>query len=306
VRPAFLELREERPGEFSVTFKTPMQGDFRLALSPRFSGEIENLTPVVSRETGDAMIQTWQFAAIEPLAGQKVSIEGLSQTMTDALVRVGFADGNTWITRLRPDAPEAEVPAGQSWFEVFLTYIRHGVEHIAFGIDHLLFVAALMLIVRSWGRLVKTVTAFTAAHSISLTAATLGWVSVPSPPVEALIALSIVLVAAEVVRRERGESSLASRRPWIIAFNFGLLHGFGFAGAVTDLGLPSGDVPLALFSFNVGVEIGQLTFIAVVLAVVHSIRRIYTISPRAILASAYALGAVAAFWTVERVGSIFS
>jgi hydrogenase/urease accessory protein HupE len=306
VRPAFLELREDTPGEFSVIFKTPMQGDMRLALSPRFSGKVENLTPVVSRPTGDAMVETWRIAAIEALAGQKVSIEGLSQSMTDALVRIAFADGNTWIARLRPAEPEAEIPATQSWLAVFATYVLHGVEHIAFGIDHLLFVAALMLIVSGWGRLVKTITAFTVAHSITLTAATLGWVTVPSPPVEALIALSIVLVATEVVRMQRGETSLTIRRPWIVAFSFGLLHGFGFAGALTELGLPQGDIPLALLAFNIGVELGQLAFVAVMLAAVHSVLRVYTLTRPAALAAAYAIGIVATFWSFQRLDAMFS
>ncbi|TIP99015.1 MAG: HupE/UreJ family protein [Mesorhizobium sp.] len=305
MRPAFLELREENPGEFSVTFKTPMQGDFRLALSPRFSGAVENLTPVVSRATGDAMVQTWRIAAIEPLAGQKVSIEGLSQTMTDALVRIEFADGGTWVERLTPSAPDMAIPATQNPWEVAATYFRHGIEHIASGIDHLLFVAALMLIVRGWRRIVETITAFTVAHSITLTLATIGWITLPSAPVEAMIALSILLVATEIVRMERGQSSLTIRWPWVVAFAFGLLHGFGFAGALVDLGLPRGDVPLALLSFNIGVEIGQLLFIAAILLAVHSIRRIITIPRRAIVASAYVIGTVAAFWSIERLDAMF-
>ena len=262
VRPSYLQIEEAEPATFDVLFKTPMMGDARLALSPLFSGKVEIIAPMVSRPTGDAMIQTWRIRAIDPLAGQTVRIDGLESTLTDALVRVEFADGNVWVERLTPRAPAATIPALQTGLVVAAIYVRQGIEHILFGFDHLLFVAALMLIVRDWRVLVKTITAFTLAHSITLTLATLGWVTLPAGPVEAMIAFSILLVAAEIVRMERGERSLTISRPWVVAFAFGLLHGFGFAGALVDLGLPRGDIPLALFSFNVGVEIGQLIFIA--------------------------------------------
>ena len=197
-------------------------------------------------------------------------------------------------------------PAVQGKLAVFATYLRQGIEHIAFGFDHLLFVAALMLIVRGWRGMVATITAFTLAHSITLTAATFGWVTLPAKPVEALVALSIVLVATEIVRMERGRTSLAITRPWLIAFAFGLLHGFGFAGALVDLGLPRGDIPLALVAFNVGVELGQLAFIAIMLAAVHAALRIYTLTRPAVLAAAYAIGIVAAFWSFQRIDAMFS
>ncbi|MBA5800699.1 HupE/UreJ family protein [Rhizobium changzhiense] len=305
VRPAYLSVEEKTPGEFSVLFKTPMQGDARLALATLFSGKVKALTPVVSRQTGDAMVQIWHMRTVEPLSGQNVLIDGLQNSMTDALVHVVLANGNTWTARLTPSEPSAAIPAAQSRWTVFAVYVRHGIEHIAFGFDHLLFVAALMLIVRDWRKLVKAVTAFTAAHSITLTAAALGWVTLPSAPVETMIALSIVLVAAEVVRMERGQLSLAITSPWIVAFAFGLLHGFGFAGALVELGLPENDIPLALLAFNVGVEFGQLAFIAVVLSAVYSVRCIVTIPRQAIVASAYAIGIVAAFWSVQRLDAMF-
>ena len=305
VRPAYLSVQEEAPNEFSVLFKTPMQGDARLALKALFSARIETVTPIVSRPTGDAMVQTWRMRTLEPLAGQTVLIDGLQNTMTDALVRVEFATGNTWTARLTPSEPSATIPASQSAWAVFATYVRHGIEHIAFGFDHLLFVTGLMLIVRDWRRLVKAITAFTVAHSITLTCATLGWVTLPSRPVEVMIAISIVMVAAEVVHMERGKLSLALVRPWMVAFAFGLLHGFGFAGALVELGLPQGDIPLALLAFNVGVEIGQLAFIAVLLSAVYLARRLVTIPREATVASAYAIGIVAAFWCAQRLDAMF-
>ena len=280
VRPAYLSIQEESPNEFSVLFKTPMQGDARLALSVLFSGKVETVTPVVSHPTGDAMVQTWRVRTVEPLVGQSVLIDGLPNTMTDALVRVAFANGNTWTARLTPSEPSAAIPASQSAWAVFATYVRHGIEHIAFGFDHLLFVAALMLIVRDWRKLVKAVTAFTVAHSITLTCATLGWLTLPSAPVETMIAISIVMVAAEVVRMERGQVSLAIASPWIVAFAFGLLHGFGFAGALVELGLPQSDIPLALLAFNIGVELGQLAFIAAILSAVYLVGRLIAVRGR--------------------------
>ena len=304
VRPAYLDVREESPGVFSALLKTPMQGDARLALSAAFSGDVVKLTPVVSRPTGDAMLQTWEIRAVEPLEGQTVSIDGLQNTMTDALVRIEFLDGYVWLEKLTPGTPGATIPATQSSWTVAKTYIVSGIEHILFGFDHLLFVASLMLIVRDWRMLVKTVTAFTVAHSITLTFATLGWVTLPSAPVEVMIAFSIVLVGAEIVRMERGGTSLTISWPWVVAFVFGLLHGFGFAGALVDLGLPRGDIPLALFSFNVGVELGQLMFIAAILAIVAVARRFFTIPRQAVIASAYGIGTMAAFWGVERLDAM--
>ncbi len=305
-RPAFLDIREEAPSEFSILFKTPMQGDARLALNASFSGRTENLTPVLSRPTGDAMVQTWRVRALAPLAGQTVSIDGLRNTMTDALVRAEFRNGNVWTGRLTPDAPDAAIPQAPTRWEVVSTYLHSGVEHILFGFDHLLFVTALMMIVRNRMTVVKTVTAFTLAHSITLTLASLNIVSLPSAPVEGVIALSILLVAVEVVRMERGETSLTVRWPWAVAFVFGLLHGFGFAGALADIGLPGGDIPLALFSFNLGVEIGQLAYIAAVFALLAIVRRVSVIPRGAFITAAYAIGTMAAFWTIERLAGAFS
>ena len=226
--------------------------------------------------------------------------------MTDALLRVGFADGNTFVERLTPGSPQATIPASQSSWQVAATYLGQGIEHILFGFDHLLFVAALLLIIGDWRVLMKTITAFTIAHSITLTLATLGLVTLPSGPVEALIALSILLVAAEAVRMRRGETSLAITWPWIVAFAFGLLHGFGFAGALRELGLPQGDIPLALFSFNVGVEVGQLIFVAAILLVVAApFGRSSPCRSRRFTVAAYAIGIIASFWVIERVGATF-
>ena len=303
VRPAYLDLSEERPGEFSVLWKTPMLGEMRLALDPVFSGPVEAVTPVAGRTTGEAAVQTWRLRA-ENLRGQTLRIAGLETTLTDALVRVAFADGRTWVHRLTPRQPGVVIPTRPNAWGVAGTYLALGVEHILTGIDHLLFVLALLLLTKGTWRLVKTVTAFTVAHSITLGLATLGVVHVPSRPVEAVIALSIVFVAAEIVQARRGRSGLAAQMPWIVAFIFGLLHGFGFAGALSEVGLPEGHIPVALLFFNLGVEAGQLLFIAAVLTLVTGARRIPMAWPRwAGLVPPYAIGSLAMFWVIQRVAA---
>lgn len=312
VRPAYLELREVAAGEFDVLWKTPMRGELRLALEPSFSGTTQALTPVVSRQTGGASVQTWKLRADEPLRGQTLRIAGLDSTITDALARIQFADGTTWIRRLSPQAPAARITLRQGGLEVSGEYLRLGVEHILTGIDHLLFVLALLLVTRGRGRLMAAISAFTLAHSITLGLATLGMVHLPPAPIEAVIALSIVFMAAEFARRPSGVASLTQRAPWIVAFVFGLLHGFGFAGALAEVGLPETDIPLALVAFNVGVEIGQLLFVAVVLLVLTLGRRLAARHPierfrrheLARPALAYLIGGVAMFWTIERFAAL--
>jgi len=300
IRPAYLELSEEKPGEFSVLWKTPMLGAARLALDPEFSGDVEAVTPVTVRTPPGAAIQQWTLRA-PTLRGQTLRIRGLEGSMTDALVRIEFADGTTWVQRLTGQEPSASIPMRQSGWSVAGVYIKLGVEHILTGVDHLLFVLALIIVTRGGWMLVKTVTAFTVSHSITLTAATLGFVHVPQSPVEAVIALSIAFVACEIVHGYQGRSGLTERRPWIVALTFGLLHGLGFAGALSEVGLPAGQIPLALLFFNIGVEVGQLLFIAAVLAFVALVRRIRVAFPRwTELAPPYAIGTVAMFWVIQR------
>lgn len=304
LRPAYLELREDAAGEFHVLWKTPMRGELRLALAPEFSGRTQNLSHVATRQAGSAAVQTWRMKAVDPLPGQTVRIAGLEATMTDALVRLAFADGREWVKRLTPQAPAATIPAGTSGRSIATEYLRLGVEHILLGIDHLLFVLALLLITRGAWRLAKTITAFTVAHSITLALATLGIVHVPPPPVEAAIALSIVFVAGEIVRARRGREGIAGRAPWMVAFAFGLLHGFGFAGALSEVGLPEGHIPFALLFFNVGVEAGQLLFVAAVLGSMSLLRAVRISFPRwAAIVPAYGIGSVAMFWVIQRVAA---
>jgi hydrogenase/urease accessory protein HupE len=305
VRPAYLELTETTPGAFDVLFKTPMQGDLRLALGVAISGQVEPIAPVWSRVTENAMVQTWRVNVVPSLAGQQVHVVGLENTVSDALLRIEFLDGRSWVQRLTPAVPQATVPATQSGSGVAATYLGLGVEHILLGYDHLLFVLGLLLIAANLTQLLKAITAFTAAHSITLAAAVLGIVQVPPKPVEAAIALSIAFVALEIIHARAGRIGLAARAPWVVAFAFGLLHGFGFAGALSEIGMPERHIPVALLFFNLGVEAGQILFVAAVMVVAALLRVTRLRLPRwASLVPPYAIGTVAVCLMIQRI-SVF-
>lgn len=305
VRPAYLELRENGPRLYEVLWKVPAQGAAaRLSLHVRFPEGASNATEPHGFFRDGAHLQRWQIRQPGGLAGKSIGIEGLIGTRIDTLVRVRQLDGTTQTLRATPDAPTVTVAAATSGWSVARAYLGLGVEHILLGIDHLLFVLALVLLVKGWRRLVGTITAFTLAHSITLALATLGVVRLPGPPVEACIALSIVFVAAEILRHRTGHAGFTARAPWAVAFTFGLLHGLGFAGALHEVGLPQHAIPAALLFFNVGVEAGQLLFIAAVLAAGTLLRRIRLPQPRwAPLIPPYAIGSVAVFWVLERVAA---
>jgi hydrogenase/urease accessory protein HupE len=300
LRSAYLDIREENAGEFSIVWKTQIGPGSSLV--PDFSGRTEMMAPPVRRITGNAIIETWRLRTLEPMRGQALSIAGLDRTVSDVLTHVEFADGSTWVKRLTAAEPSAVIPPAQSGWSVAGEYLELGIEHILLGIDHLLFVLALLIISKGTRRLVVTVTAFTLAHSITLGMAAFGVVNVPSGPVEATIALSIAFVAMEIIHSRQGRIGLAAQAPWIVAFAFGLLHGFGFAGALSEIGLPPGHIPTALLFFNVGVEIGQLLFIGLVLVFMKLTLSLMTGLPRwATLVPPYAIGSVAMFWVFERV-----
>jgi hydrogenase/urease accessory protein HupE len=313
VRPAYLELRQTGPESYDVLWKVPALGDEkRLGVSVIFPPGSTNLSESLGVFLERAFIERWAVTRAGGLTGGTIQIDGLRGTTIDVLVRLERIDGSTQLTRLTPSAPSFVVEGTPSKMQVLRSYLPLGVEHILSGADHLLFVLALMIITRgptgSW-RLVKTVTAFTVAHSITLSLAALGLVRVPPAPVEAVIALSIVFVAAEIVHSRQGRRGLTERAPWVVAFVFGLLHGFGFAGALSQIGLPQLDIPLALFSFNVGVEIGQLLFIAAVFAVATGARLVARRMnlPRiawAWRAVPYAIGSVSAFWLIQRLATL--
>ena len=304
-RPAFLELEERGEGQYEVTWKRPARGDQVLALRPRLEPACARANHPLASMGDGASVQRWTVeCGATGIGGRTLRIEGLEGTLTDALVRIAHASGEVEQALLRPSSPTYAIAGTRTALEVAADYARLGVEHILLGFDHLLFVLGLVLIVRNARLLVQTISAFTLAHSITLAAATLGFVRVPSAPVEAVIALSIVFLASELVRLRRGEVGLTARYPWLVAFSFGLLHGLGFAGALADVGLPETDIPLALLVFNFGVEAGQLLFVAGVLACLWLGRRMTVATPRWLEAApAYAIGSLAAFWLIERVGA---
>jgi hydrogenase/urease accessory protein HupE len=303
VRPAYLELNQAPDGAYQVLFKVPLRGALRLGLRVRLPETCRTLATPERRDMGGASLERWQTHCEGGLAGRSLAVEGLATTLTDVLVRIQAADGGVQLARLTPAAPSLRVEAAPGRGQVATTYFRLGVEHILLGIDHLLFVAALLLLVRGWRRLVATVTAFTVAHSLTLALATLGWLRVPGPPVEAAIALSIVFVAAEILHAGRGRPGAAARWPWLVAFAFGLLHGLGFAGALAEIGLPQASIPLALLFFNLGVEAGQLLFVAALLVAWQAARALgaQRAAGWATPTAAYAIGSLAACWTLERV-----
>lgn len=305
VRPAYLEICETAPGRYALLWRTPLLSNMRLPVVLRLPDGVRDLREPTVQELTDSVLERRTIdAGASGLAGRRIEFSGLQATITDVLVRTALLDGTRATTLVRPSQPWVELGVARGPLAVVRAYVVHGIEHILFGFDHLLFVLALALIVRSRRALFVTITAFTVAHSLTLALATLAVVHVPGPPVEAAIALSILLVAVELVHLERRELGLTARRPWLVAFAFGLLHGFGFASALSDVGLPRGDIPLALFAFNVGVEGGQLAFVAAVfglVAIVMWLRVGARVARYARRATPYAIGTLAAFWFFERL-----
>lgn len=303
MRPGYLEIRESAVDTYDVLWKVPAKGEgMRLGLYLRFDDDVRVVTETAAAFVGASHVQRIRIQRDGGLTGTTVQVGGLSASMTDVLLRLERLDGTEITHRITPDEPRYVFEAEPSSGQVAFTYLALGVEHILSGVDHLLFVFALLMVVAGWRRLVGTVTAFTVAHSITLALASLGFVRVPGPPVEAVIALSIVFVAAEIIRSRQGNPGLTARLPWVVAFTFGLLHGFGFAGALSEIGLPQTAIPLALFSFNVGVEIGQLLFIAAVMTVYAIGKRLNPTPPEwAWRIPTYAIGGLAAFWVIDRV-----
>jgi hydrogenase/urease accessory protein HupE len=304
LRPAYLEVREMATNEFAVLWKVPALDDLRLGLYVRMPDACKAKTETVRAIQDGAYFERWSMACPNGLKGQEIVVDGLRSTVTDVLARIIYSDGTKQVARLTPEKPTLLVAGGQSWLEVARTYFLLGVDHILTGFDHLLFVLALMLLIHDRWMLVKTITAFTIAHSITLAGATLGYISLPQKPVEATIALSIAFVASELIKARSGERRLSEDYPWIVAFVFGLLHGFGFAGALKETGLPQTDVSLALLTFNLGVEAGQLMFIAAALVVSRAASILITvpIAP-ARLAAAYLIGTTSMIWLISRFSS---
>jgi len=308
-KPGYLQLTQVDRETYDVLWKIPaIDESTTLKVQPRFPDGSETVTLVRSTFSRGVTVQRWRIRVPHGLDGQPIVFSQLSETRIDVLARLVRLDGTVQLERILPVHPRFVGRPSPGRLEVVRTYTILGIEHILAGFDHLLFVLALVLLVKGTRRLLVTITAFTAAHSLTLAGATLGWLQVPGPPVEASIALSIVFVASEIVHTRQGRFSVTQQYPWIVAFTFGLLHGFGFAGALAEVGLPPSSIPIALLFFNVGVEVGQLLFVAGVLTAMAAGRRaahrvrlrqpawFWRLAP-------YAIGAVASFWVIERVAA---
>ena len=308
LQPGYLELKLVDTDLYSILWKNPASRGKPMAISAVLPENCDQPKPPQSVWDGVAYLARWNTRCANGLEGGVIRIDGLDQTSTDVLVRFDFTDATAESRRLTPGNSSFTVPAIPSYFEVVRTYLVLGFKHILEGIDHLTFVLALLILVKGVRRLVVTVTAFTLAHSLTLAGATLGLVQIPGPPVEAAIALSIMFVASEIMHSRSGNPGLTEKYPWVVAFIFGLLHGFGFAGALAQIGLPHSSIPTALLFFNVGVEVGQLFFIACVFSTIalgkgvisrFNMPKMAWIS----IVPPYIIGSAAAFWTIQRLVS---
>jgi len=304
VRPAYLEITENTQHHFDVLWKQPSNGTLVIKLTPRVSNGLLDGKPSEESYANSFVVRRWEDLAFtrDSFDGATLDIQGLEFTITDALVNLTFSNGQQIQEILRPGTPSMQVHLTGTGKLPVPAYLRLGIEHILTGFDHLSFVLGLLLLVRSRVMLVKTITAFTIAHSITLVAAASGVVHVSAPVIESLVALSIVFVAVELARYYRGHEGLTVRYPWLISFTFGLLHGFAFAGSLAQIGLPPHNIPLALLLFNLGVEIGQLLFVAAVFAFIGLLRLL----PRQLptwtrWVAPYAIGALASYWMFERI-----
>lgn len=304
-KPALLEISEREPGWFDVTWKVPLRNGRPLPMSPELPIVLEQMGPVSSRiASGSAIEQSTWTTNADSIVGGAIKIDGLSSMPIDVILQIDLADGSEHSAILRPASPSYIVPDRATKWTVAGSYWKIGTIHILEGFDHLLFVLALILIVPSLWTLLKTITAFTVAHSISLALATLGVVDMPGAPTEAVIALSILFLAVEIVHSREGRVTLTERYPWFVALAFGLVHGLGFAGALAEVGLPQQEIPLALLMFNVGVETGQILFVSVVLLLIAVFKRVPVKWPQGSWKlMPYAIGSTAAFWTLQRVDS---
>jgi HupE / UreJ protein len=303
VRPALLDIRATGDGWYDVTFKNPLRNGKAMDISPVYPNDFVRMGNPASRDRPALVIHTAKYRAQSgTIVGMPIEFSGLTAAQSDVLIQITLDDGTTHSAILKPQSPSYIVPEQENSWSVAKGYTVMGITHILSGYDHLAFVLALILLIRNRWMLVKAITAFTVAHSISLALATIGLLNVPSKPTEAVIALSILFLAIEVLRRDKGVGgSIAVQAPWIVAFGFGLVHGLGFAGALSSVGLPDHAIPLALFAFNIGVEIGQLMFVGVVLVII-SILHLFQLNrglfnPRL---APYAIGAVSAYWVIDR------
>ncbi len=305
IRMAYFELTQNKENGFEAVFKVPTKAGKKLGLNVEFPTSCKKSSQVTTQLVNNAYLNSWSVECKDGIVGKNIGFDGLKTANTDLLMQIKLLNGVSQTVLISKDEPIYTVPQDESSFQIVSTYTLLGIVHILEGFDHLLFVFALLLIAKNLRQLILTITAFTLAHSITLAGVTFGYLRLPQQPVEAIIALSIIFLAMEVMHQKRGIEGIASRFPWIVSFTFGLLHGFGFAGALAEIGLPQQAVPLALLFFNVGVEIGQLMFVSVVVLIGAMLRRLNRplLMDKARVLTVYAIGSLASFWFIERVSS---
>jgi len=301
IRPGYLEIKQISESDYQILWKIPLLGNKAPKIDPMFPNNF-TLSLVSEEFLSDAYIRSYKGHYEQVLNGKLIRIKDLELTLIDVLVQINLIDESSYTLLLQPNRASLPIPKEPSKWEVILLYIKLGIDHILIGVDHLLFVLGLLLLVNGFKPLLLTITAFTIAHSITLGIATYEILSVPQPPVEAVIALSIIFLAKEYIALRNGMSSLTAKHPWVVAFTFGLLHGFGFASALSEIGFPQKDVPLALFTFNVGVELGQLIFIGAASIIMKLIAKsTFKFPDWSWKVLPYSMGILASFWFVERV-----
>ncbi len=306
-RPAAVDIREIPGGRYQVLWRTPLYYGRRLPVEMVLPSDWQ-LVGAVSLDSLPSVLVERRVVAVATggLDGSVLGFAGLEATTTDVFVRVARLDGSTSTAIARPTRAWVQLRGERTWGATAEQYLGLGIHHILLGIDHLLFVLGLLLIVSSRSMLLKTVSSFTVAHSITLAAATLGLARVPLPPLNAAVALSIFFLGPEIVRSWRGQSSLTIRYPWIVAFVFGLLHGFGFASGLSTAAMPHSELPMALLCFNLGVELGQLLFVCLVLALLRAFRVLEIRWARWVSAvPGYTVGVLGAYWTIQRSAMLF-
>lgn len=307
-QPGSLDIRQLAPDRYEVVWKAPIYygrpHPARLALPQSW----QPIGPKTERQLSDATVfRQVVTTSTQSLEGSRIHFPGLEATITDVFVRLTRLDGTTFTAIVRPTQPEVELRGERSLGTTAGEFIGLGFHHIMLGLDHLLFVLGLLLIVHGRLKLLKTITAFTLAHSLTLAIATLGYARAPLPPLNAAIALSILFLGPEIVRGWRSQATLTSRYPWVVAFSFGLLHGFGFATGLTTAGMPRAEIPLALLFFNVGVEIGQIVFVGLALSLARAFSILEMRWPLWVArAPGYAVGVCGAYWTIQRTLMMFT
>ena len=305
--PGYLDLHETAAGQYSVLWKLPLQQGKRLPITPRFPEDCQLQGDLDSKLEASAWIYHGSLSCESSLKGKPIVIDGLAAVGTDVLVRFQPADAVRPETHLLKPLKQTTILGADVDSEPsgLVAYLRLGIEHILLGVDHLLLLLGLVLIARDGWMLLKTVTAFTLANSITLSVSAIGIVQVPTAPLNAAIALSILFIGTEVVRFMRGQTSFTLRHPWVLACGFGLLHGFGYARGLAELGLPHHELLLALLLFNVGIEIGQDLFVVLVLALERAFRQLQIRWPLWVRRMpAWTIGCAGAYWTIQTTVSL--